>query len=129
MEYYRRRTPDDMVTAISYVEESVSLDPEYSRGHAALANAFWQIVKRKWYLRLEMSSHGIQRQAVEALGKAMADPTPLAHQVAAQIHLFLGSYDEAIEEAERAISLDPNNADSHAGLAEALIGLPKQKRR
>ena len=51
----------------------------------------------------------------------MAEPSPLAHQVAAQTQLWRGHFDDAIVEAQRAVDLNPNDADSRAVLAEVLI--------
>jgi tetratricopeptide (TPR) repeat protein len=50
----------------------------------------------------------------------MRDPTPLAHQVASDRLLHLQKHEEAIAEAQRAIDLDPNDADSYVALAGAL---------
>ena len=59
-------------------------------------------------------------RAEKYLAKAMQDPTPLAHQVASARLLHLQQHEEAIAEAQRAIALDPNDADSYVALAGAL---------
>ena len=66
--------------------------------------------------------------AEEFLEKALLDPTPLAHQVAAGMFTQQGRHEEAIAEAERAISLDPNDADGYIALAGALslAGQPEE---
>ncbi len=46
----------------------------------------------------------------------MRDPTPLALQLTSKIRFALGLYDDAIVEAERAISLDPNDSESYIAL-------------
>ena len=58
----------------------------------------------------------------------MAEPSALAHQVAAQMHLWGGRADDAIVEAQHAVDLNPNDADSRAVLAEMLIysGRPEE---
>jgi len=50
----------------------------------------------------------------------MRDPTPLTHQVASAMLLHTKQYDEAIAEAKRAITSDPNDADGYVALANAL---------
>ena len=128
MEHSHRRTIQDLPTAISYFDKAIELDGEYARAHAARAAAYWLIYEQRWHLSLNLSRNAVMNRVLESLNAAMANPTPLAHQVAAELHLSLGSYDEANEEAERALSLDPNNADSYATLANVLIwrGRPEE---
>lgn len=123
-EHYRRQTPDDFRQAISYFEKAVDLDPEYSRAYAALAATYWEAWKRFWRERIGLSliyhRHETRFRAEKFLAKAMLNPTPLAHQVASARLLHLQQHEEAIAEAQRAIALDPNDADSYVALAGAL---------
>jgi tetratricopeptide (TPR) repeat protein len=72
--------------------------------------------------------HDPRVRAEEFLEKALLDPTPLAHQVAAGMLSQQGRHEDAIAEAERAISLDPNDADGYIALAGALslAGKPEE---
>jgi len=54
------------------------------------------------------------------LEKAMLDPTPLALQTATSMFAQQGRHADAINEGERAIALDPNDANSYISLAGAL---------
>jgi adenylate cyclase len=123
-EHYLRQTPDDFRKAISYFEKAVDLDPQYTRAYAALAATYWESWKRVWHekigLGLTAHWHVPRIQAEQFLAKAMQDPTPLAHQVASAKLLHLQQHEEAIAEAQRAIALDPNDADSYVALAGAL---------
>jgi TolB-like protein/class 3 adenylate cyclase/Flp pilus assembly protein TadD len=123
-EHYRRQTPDDFRQAISYFEKAVDLDPQYARAYAALAATYWEAWKRFWRERIGLSikyhRHETRFRAEQFLAKAMQDPTPLAHQVASARFLHLQQYEEAVAEAQRAIALDPNDADSYVALAGAL---------
>jgi rhodanese-related sulfurtransferase len=51
----------------------------------------------------------------------MKDPVPLAHQVASRRLTYQGQHDEAIAEAERAITLDGNDPVGYEAMAVALI--------
>jgi tetratricopeptide (TPR) repeat protein len=58
----------------------------------------------------------------------MAEPSALAYQVAAQMRLGKGQHDDAIVQAQQAVDLNPNDADSRAVLAEIMIysGKPEE---
>jgi TolB-like protein/class 3 adenylate cyclase/Flp pilus assembly protein TadD len=123
-ENYRRQTPDDFRRAISYFEKAVDLDPHYARAYAALAATYWEIWKRLWHEKLGLSRtanwHEPRYRAEQFLAKAMQNPTSLAHQVVSAKLLHLHQYEEAIAEAQRAIALDPNDAESYVALADTL---------
>jgi tetratricopeptide (TPR) repeat protein len=108
--------------AISYFEKAVELDPQYARAYAALAATYWEAWKRFWNknLGLPYGSHEPRFRAEQFLAKAMQNPTPLAHQVASDMLLNMQQHEDAINEARRAIALDPNDADSYIALANAL---------
>jgi len=119
--HYLLRNPDNFRKAISYFEKAVELDPQYARAYAALAATYMQVWKRFWHVKVGLVYlHDLRFLAEEFLEKALLDPTPLAHQVAASMFTQQGRHEEAIAEAERAISLDPNDADGYIALAGAL---------
>jgi tetratricopeptide (TPR) repeat protein len=121
-EHYLRQRPNEFRTAISHFEKAVELDPQYARAYAALAATYWETWKRFWHkhLGLPYGSHEPRFRAEQFLAKAMKNPTPLAHQVASGMLLHMQKYEDAIAEAQRAIALDPNDADSYVALAGTL---------
>ncbi len=122
-EHYQRQRPESFAQAIALFEKAVKLDPTYSRAYAALSATYWQVWKRFLYSLpgFEMDSfHVPQFLAEEFLEKAMQNPTPLALQTAASMLAQQGRHADAINEGERAIALDPNDADSYLSLAGAL---------
>ena len=121
-EHYLRQRPNEFRTAISHFEKAVELDPQYARAYAALAATYWETWKRFWHknLGLPYGSHEPRFRAEQFLAKAMQNPTPLAHQVASGMLLHMQQHEDAIAEAQRAITLDPNDADSYIALAGAL---------
>jgi tetratricopeptide (TPR) repeat protein len=97
----------------------VDVDPSYGRAYAALAAIYWESYTRYWGPTLGLTRDtGID--AEKALAKAMRDPTPLAHQVASAMHLHAQQHADAIAEAQRAVAVDPNDADGYVALAGAL---------
>lgn len=59
------------------------------------------------------------------------DSLPVDRSLLSLIHVQKQQYDEALAEGERAISLDPNNADSYVFHAQVLsfVGKPEEARR
>jgi adenylate cyclase len=120
-QHYLRQNPENFRKAISYFEKALELDPEYARAYAALAATYMHVWKRYWHAKVGLQYlHDPRFRAEEFLEKALLDPTPLAHQVAAGMLSQQGRHEEAIAEAERAISIDPNDADGYIALASAL---------
>ena len=120
-QHYLRQTPGDFRAAIVHFKKAVELDPKYGRAYAALAATYWEASTRFWDVALGFSrTHEARFQAEQFLAKAMRDPTPLTHQVASAMLLHTKQHDEAIAEAKRAITSDPNDADGYVALANAL---------
>jgi tetratricopeptide (TPR) repeat protein len=119
--HYQRVTPDDFVQAISYFEEAVKEDPNYSRAYAALAGVYSKSARYRWYLRLGMVFSEAREKARQYLQEAMKDPTSLAHNIASRMNSAEGRHQKAITEATRAIVLDPNDPVGYEAMAHALI--------
>jgi len=131
-QHYLRQNPENFRKAISYFEQAVELDPQYARAYAALAATYAQVWNNIWHAKVGLKYlHDPRFLAEEFLAKALLRPTPLAHQVAAGMLTQQGRHEEAIAEAERAISLDPNDADGYIALAGALnlAGKPEEARQ
>jgi TolB-like protein len=131
-QHYLRQNPENFRKAISYFEKAVELDPEYARAYAALAATYWQSWKRFWFKSVGVQRwHNVRVQAEKFLEKAKPLPTSLTHQLAADMLSHEQRHGEAIAEAERAIALDPNDADSYIALASALslAGQPSKARQ
>lgn len=124
---YLQQTPEGFRQAITHFEKAVDLDPDYSRAYAALAATYWQIQKRFWHTKIGLArAHDARFKSEEFLEKAHRNPTALSHQVATAILSQQGHHSQAIEEGEKAVRIDPNDADSYVALAGAfsLAGEP-----
>jgi adenylate cyclase len=119
--HYKLGTPEDLARAIPFLEKAVSLDKNYGLSHAALASIFWDAQINDWVFDLGMLSYEIEDRIYEHLDSALKSPTPLAHDLQARIYLSYSLFDKAVQEAEKAVALDSNDATAHAALANALV--------
>lgn len=124
-ERYRQGSPESLRESIVDLEQATQRDPLYSRAHAALAAVYWRIYSNLWYEQVLGAGYSFQalEKAREYLKEAMKSPTPVAYQVAAEIHahasdIFLYG---PIVQAEGAIALDPNDPAGHLAMATALL--------
>jgi TolB-like protein len=118
-EHHRRNTREDLAMAVEYYTKAIELDPGFARAHAYLAYAYNHIVSRRWEVDLGWTD--ARSQGRKHLQIAMENPTPLALRTSARFRVYRRQYEEAIEETERAIALDPNDADSHFRMGFVLI--------
>jgi TolB-like protein/cytochrome c-type biogenesis protein CcmH/NrfG len=126
--HYVRRTPEDYAKAVSYFEKAVELDPSYGRAYGALALTYWESSHNFWTFRLGVSWVEARDRAERYLKLAMDNLSPLAHQVASKMLIDWRQHENAIAEAQRALALDPNDANSYLAMAYALVyaGRPKE---
>jgi adenylate cyclase len=122
-EHYRRFTPDDFAKARVYFEKAIELDPDYSRAHAALAQTYWlgSLLGWRWQMGLDVDWTEGRILARKHLIEAMQKPTSLAHQVASWMNTYRRMYREAITQAEKALTLDPNDHGAHWIMSWVLI--------
>ncbi len=118
-QHYRRQTPESFARARDYFEQATTLDPEYSRAHAALAALYWRAHQREWNYALGTSF--ASARAMEHLEKASEVPTALKYMVTAEIRMKHGEYGAAITEAEKAVEFAPNDPEARNTLAQVLI--------
>ncbi|NOQ43102.1 MAG: tetratricopeptide repeat protein, partial [Dehalococcoidia bacterium] len=127
-EHYLRRTPDDFAKALPYFQNAIELDPNYGRAYAALALTYLEFATYGWLWSTGDLNPTTRIRAQLYLERAMKYPTSVAHRVASDIVLTRRKHQEALAEAEQAITMDPNDAESHLMMAEVLlfIGRPEE---
>ena len=127
LEQTRHFTRKSFATAESHFLEALELDPGYSRAHAALALIYWRAWQQKWHLNSGSRFAGWGR-AKQELDAAMDEPTPLALSLRSSMFLYNRRYEQSIEEARKAIALNPSSATGYLALADALAfdGQPVQ---
>lgn len=95
-------------------EKAIALDPQYAEAYAYLGWTY----RIPWMLQWNPDPQPLQR-AFELTQQALAldDALPRAHVILSWVYTFPGKYEPAVTAAERALALDPNDADSYVVLA------------
>jgi tetratricopeptide (TPR) repeat protein len=115
---FLRFTLEANTQARQLYEKALELDPQYAEAYQALGYTYL----REWMAQWSPLPQNLDR-AFELEQKALVlDPSlPFAHVLLGWVFLWKDrQYEQAVAEAERAIALDPNNADSYIALAEIL---------
>lgn len=115
----RKFTPASVAAAIHHLERALRIDPHYARARATLAQAYFNMWQNRWGDELNLSSLELSHRASTHLKLALEEPTPLAHQVAASIAISRSQFDEAVGEANKAITLNANDPAGLIALARA----------
>ena len=120
-EHYKQMTPEDFSKASSYFKEAVDLDPIYARAYAALALLYYRALDIGWHRWVAGTNpFRVRLDARKYLKMAMKDPPSLAYQATALTLISKRLYPEAINAAEKALTLDPNDPYSYFIMAKIL---------
>jgi TolB-like protein/tetratricopeptide (TPR) repeat protein len=120
-----RGTVEDDARARAFFERALALDPHWGRGHAGLSlSHFNEWSCQAWELWDEK-----ERLAFEHARRAASldDRDALIQLVLGRVLLYRRQFDEAARHVDRAIALNPNDADvlAHAALCRAYLGEPE----
>ncbi|MBZ9845973.1 adenylate/guanylate cyclase domain-containing protein [Mesorhizobium sp. CA5] len=125
-ELWHRLTKETNVAARDLLQRAIELDPKFASAHAFLALTHGLDYLNRW----SGSPPESMAQAEEAATRAVTldESDPWAHWALAIVKLYTRRHDGAINEAERAIALNPNFAEGHVILGEALYysGKPEE---
>jgi len=119
-ERHWRFSREDFAQAEAHFRKALQYDPDYTRARAALALIYWQAWQLKWHENVGGGPYASWGRARRELDAVKANPTPLVHSLRAAMLLHNRRYEEAIVEAQRAVSLNPNSATGYLALAEVL---------
>lgn len=111
--------------ARQFLERATALDPAYADAYAYLGATYWH----EWFYRWNPAPQVLER-AVELEQKALAldESLPGLHMVLGFIYLWKKQHGQALVEGQRALALDPNNAEmlTNAGQILAFSGQPQE---
>lgn len=114
-------TRTNLAEARSLLRHAIALDPNYAAAYAALAETFYIAPAMGW----AESPAAFLSRAEELATKALSldDAQVLAHIVLGRVHIFYQRYKQAAEEIDRAIAINPNDAQGLGGRGDILMWL------
>jgi adenylate cyclase len=113
------RKKDANAQARQMFEKAIELDQKYAGAYAGLGQTYWL----DWFYQWNRDRTQSLERAFELGQQAIAldDSLSFPHRLLSQVYLWRKQHDQAIAEAERAITLDPNNADGYVNLGSILV--------
>ncbi|MEW6269135.1 MAG: hypothetical protein AB1689_07530 [Thermodesulfobacteriota bacterium] len=124
VEALHRGTRDDDELARGFFERALAIDPTYARAHAGLSLSHFN----EWSCQMWQVWDEKERLAFEHATRAAALDDSDAHvqMVLGRVHLYRRAFDEAARLTDRALALNPNDAEVlvHAALVRTYLGDP-----
>jgi TolB-like protein/Tfp pilus assembly protein PilF len=118
----RRGTAQDDVEARIFFERALSLDPSYARGYAGISLSHFN----EWSCQAWELWDDKERLAFQNAKRAadLDDQDALIQLILGRILIYRRQFTEAARYVDRAIELNPNDADvlAHAALCRAYLG-------
>ena len=106
--------PENIAAAIKEFEQALKVSPNYAPAYAGLGEAYWREYKanhaEQWLAKAKVNCES-----------ALAADAHLAegHTCLGNLYNDTGKYHDAVDEFQRAVTLDPGSAESLNGLAVA----------
>ncbi|MGD2011010.1 MAG: tetratricopeptide repeat protein [Desulfobacterales bacterium] len=109
--YYYRRNRAANIQAAEMFEKAVALDPNYAAAYVALGLTEYDKVSYGW---TEFPHQALDRaQELAQRGLSLDETNSALHRLLAMIFALRNQYEPAIGQLERALELNPNDADSY----------------
>jgi TolB-like protein/Flp pilus assembly protein TadD len=116
-----RFTPKDFDTAEHFFQRSLALDPKAPRAYAGLSFIHWQ----RAFLELTRDRVTEERLALELAQQSLAaDPRdPLGHWALGRAYLLQSDLEQAVDELDVSVGINPSSAVGQYSLAYVLMQL------
>lgn len=109
------------VEARTLLKRAIKVDPNYAAAYAALAETYYVATSMGWAESPLENLGRAEALATKALALDLSEVRALV--ILGRINIFRHRYKEAQEEIERAIAINPNDAESLAGRGNVLMWL------
>ena len=111
-EYFSHATRDNNDEAQEMFQHAIDLDPSYAAAYAALGGSHFEAVMSGW---TEFRDDELERARALAQKALALDPsTTSAYRVLADIDLFKKRYHLALGQLDRALEINPSDAETYA---------------
>ena len=111
-EAFSNETRDDNDAASELFQRAIDLDPNYADAYAALAGSYDEAVVSGWS---EFRTEELERAEGLAQKALALDPaTTRAYRVLTQVNLYRKRYDLALAQVDRALEINPSDANNYA---------------
>ncbi len=121
LSFYLRKTPDDNARAVEPLKRALELDPGYKRAHATLAKVYLRGIDVEYSYALGIYFRKATFFAYQSLARIEGANLVEAHVVRAQMARLKHQIGVALDQAERALALSPNDVDALRAKAQALV--------
>jgi TolB-like protein/DNA-binding winged helix-turn-helix (wHTH) protein/cytochrome c-type biogenesis protein CcmH/NrfG len=119
----RRPTRANIVEARELLRRAIALDPGYAAAHSALGETFHVAISMGW---AESPAEYWKRVEAEAGEALRLDPADVRGRILlARSYIAYNRYPEAQAQIDRAIAINPSDADALAGRGNILVWLGK----
>jgi adenylate cyclase len=127
--YFWRMNKDDNARAHLWIEKAMEQDPEFAEAYAGLAGTFWYAAWNQWSANPQSDFARARELAKKAL--ALDDSNVDALDSLSYVDFLQGRFDQAVDDAQRAVAINPNYAAGYATLSDALnaSGKPEEALR
>jgi TolB-like protein/lipoprotein NlpI len=111
-DFFSHATRADNDEASELFQRAIDLDPNYAEAYAALGGSHYEAVISGWSQFREEELQQAEALAQKAL--ALDPATTRAYRLLADIDLFRKRYDLALGKLDRALEINPSDADNYA---------------
>ncbi len=104
--------PENVDSAIEVFTRALNRDPNYAFAYAGLGESYWHKYEITHDSEWMSKATGACQKSV-----SLAVDAPVGYTCLGLVYNATGQYEQAIEQFQRALKLDPNNDDVYRGLA------------
>jgi len=114
MNHMRKFTPKDYVKAIGHFKKAIEIDQNYSQAYANLAHTYLSALQggKRFWDEIGTNFPTARLLARYYVELAMKKPTSRSYQILALMELYKRNFSRAIDYAEHAVAISPNDADA-----------------